>query len=98
MKNMIKHLKDDKAMFEREAKEDSKMIKKLSMKKAEDSKMMKKMSKKKANGKSKSKMKIAKVMDEFKKGELHSGKGGPVVKKPKQAIAIAISVSKKKRK
>jgi len=70
----------------------------LSMKKAEDSKMMKKMSKKKANGKSKSKMKIAKVMDEFKKGELHSGKGGPVVKKPKQAIAIAISVSKKKRK
>jgi hypothetical protein len=74
------------------------MIKKLSMKKAEDSKMMKKMSKKKANGKSKSKMKIAKVMDEFKKGELHSGKGGPVVKKPKQAIAIAISVSKKKRK
>lgn len=43
-------------------------------------------------------MKIAKVMREFKKGELHSGKGGPVVKKPKQAIAIAISVSKKKRK
>ena len=29
MKNMIKHLQDDKAMFEREAKEDSKMIKKL---------------------------------------------------------------------
>ena len=84
MKNMIKHLKDDKAMFEREAKEDSKMIAKLS--------------KKKTNGKSKRKMKIAKVMDEFKKGELHSGKGGPVVKKPKQAIAIAISVSKKKRK
>ena len=84
MKNMIKHLKDDKAMFEREAKEDSKMIAKLS--------------KKKANGKSKRKIKIAKVMDEFKKGELHSGKGGPVVKKPKQAVAIAISISKKKRK
>lgn len=83
MKNMIKHLQDDKAMFEREAKEDSKMIKKLS--------------KKKANGKSKRKMKIAKVMDEFKKGELHSGKGGPVVKKPKQAIAIAIKIAKKKR-
>jgi len=84
MKNMLKHLKDDKAMFEREAKEDAVMIKK--------------MSKKKANGKSKRKMKIAKVMDEFKKGELHSGKGGPVVKKPKQAVAIAISISKKKRK
>jgi len=83
MKNMIKHLKDDKAMFEREAKEDAVMIKK--------------MSKKKANGKSKRKMKIAKVMDEFKKGELHSGKGGPVVKKPKQAIAIAIKIAKKKR-
>jgi hypothetical protein len=97
MKHMMKRLKDDKAMFERDAKEDSKMIKKLSMKKAEDSKMMKKMSKKKANGKSKSKMKIAKVMDEFKKGELNSGKGGPVVKKPKQAIAIAIKIAKKRK-
>ena len=35
--------------------------------------------------------KIGKVMHEFGKGELHSGKGGKVVKNPKQAIAIAIS-------
>ena len=35
--------------------------------------------------------KIAKVMREFKKGKLHSGKKGPVVKNPKQAIAIALS-------
>lgn len=43
--------------------------------------------------------KITKVMDEFGRGSLHSGKGGPVVKSRKQAIAIAISVaSKKKRK
>jgi len=35
--------------------------------------------------------KIRKVMREFKEGTLHSGKGGPVVKKPKQAIAIALS-------
>ena len=35
--------------------------------------------------------KVAKVMREFKKGELHSGKKGPVVKNPKQAIAIALS-------
>lgn len=43
--------------------------------------------------------KITKVMDEFGNGSLHSGKGGPVVKSRKQAIAIAISVaSKKKRK
>lgn len=35
--------------------------------------------------------KIAKVMGEFKEGTLHSGKGGPVVKNPKQAIAISLS-------
>jgi ribosomal protein L21E len=39
----------------------------------------------------KSQKKIGKVMREFKKGELHSGKSGPVVKNPKQAIAIALS-------
>lgn len=35
--------------------------------------------------------KVAKVMGEFKRGELHSGKGGPEVKNPKQAVAIALS-------
>jgi len=35
--------------------------------------------------------KVAKVMREFKKGKLHSGVKGPVVKNPKQAIAIALS-------
>ena len=40
----------------------------------------------------KSQKKIKKVMGEFKSGELHSGgKKGPVVKNPKQAIAIALS-------
>ena len=34
---------------------------------------------------------VKKVMKEFKKGELHSGKKGPVVKSRKQAIAIALS-------
>jgi hypothetical protein len=42
--------------------------------------------------------KVAKVMGEFKEGSLHSGKGGKVVKSPKQAIAIALSESKVKRK
>ena len=37
------------------------------------------------------KTKEAKVMHEFKTGTLHSGKGGPVVKNRKQAIAIALS-------
>jgi ribosomal protein L21E len=35
--------------------------------------------------------KMGKVMKEFKTGSLHSGKGGKVVKSPKQAIAIALS-------
>jgi hypothetical protein len=35
--------------------------------------------------------KIASVMGEFKDKKLHSGKGGKVVKNPKQAIAIALS-------
>jgi hypothetical protein len=36
--------------------------------------------------------KVGKVMGEFKAGELHSGsKSGPVVKNPKQAVAIALS-------
>ena len=38
-----------------------------------------------------SKKKIGKVMGEYKEGALHSGKGGKVVKNPKQAIAIALS-------
>jgi hypothetical protein len=40
--------------------------------------------------------KVAKVMGEYKEGTLHSGKGGKVVKNPKQAIAIAISEAAKK--
>ena len=35
--------------------------------------------------------KIGKVMKEYKEGTLHSGKGGPVVKNQKQAVAIAMS-------
>lgn len=41
--------------------------------------------------------KVAKVMHEFKQGELHSGKNGPVVTSPKQAIAIAISEAKRRK-
>jgi hypothetical protein len=38
--------------------------------------------------------KVSKVMKEYKQGSLHSGKGGKVVKSPKQAIAIALSEAK----
>ena len=40
--------------------------------------------------------KMSKVMGEFKEGKLHSGKGGKVVKNPRQAVAIAISEAAKK--
>ena len=42
--------------------------------------------------------KVKKVMKEYKSGTLHSGKGGPVVKSRKQAVAIAISEAGMKKK
>jgi len=72
--------------------------------KAQDSKKSyerfkeKKESKSDERKESKREKKIEKVMREFKSGELHSGsKKGPKVSNPKQAIAIAISESKKKK-
>jgi hypothetical protein len=42
--------------------------------------------------------KVGKVMGEFKAGELHSGKDGPVVKNRKQAVAIGLSEARKAKK
>jgi len=43
----------------------------------------------------KQKKKVEMVMKEFGQKKLHSGKGGKVVKNPKQAIAIALSEASK---
>lgn len=40
--------------------------------------------------------KVGAVMGEYGKGELHSGKGGKVVKSRDQAVAIAMSEAAKK--
>jgi len=48
--------------------------------------------------KSKTQKKISKVMREYKAGTLHSGKGGPVVKSKKQAVAIALSQARRGKK
>lgn len=42
--------------------------------------------------------KVSKVMREFKKGKLHSGKGGPEVTNPRQALAIALAEARKAKK
>jgi len=48
--------------------------------------------------KSEKKKKVEKVMHEWKEGELHSGsKKGPVVTNQKQAVAIALNESRKKK-
>lgn len=46
----------------------------------------------------KAQKKVASVMREFKGGTLHSGKGGPVVKSRRQAIAIALSEAERAKK
>jgi hypothetical protein len=43
----------------------------------------------------KAKDKVGKVYSEYKAGKLHSGKGGPIVKSQKQAVAIGLSAAKK---
>lgn len=82
-KKVAKHLKGDMKMFDREKKEDKKLLKEL-----------------KHNKRVKNEEEvIADDMERYAKGKLHSGsKKGPIVKNPRQAIAISLSVAKKKKK
>ncbi len=49
---------------------------------------------KKSDSKKKKRAVMKERMDAFKEGNMHSGKkSGPVVKNPKQAIAIGLSMS-----
>ncbi len=43
----------------------------------------------------KSQEKVEKVMHEYKKGELKSGRSGKIVKSRKQAVAIGLSEARK---
>lgn len=80
---------------ERAMKADKKIHRKIE--KAEHAEDAKKKHKKDPKYSRKAESKIKTVMHEFGKGELHSGsKKGPVVKNPKQALAIAISEAKRR--
>ncbi len=95
-KKVLRHLKGDIKTFKKEAVEDKELMKSIkgSMKKEKPKKK-----EKKHNPKTKyAKNKIEKVMHEFKEGDLHSGsKKGPKVKSRKQAVAIALSEARKKK-
>ena len=73
-------------------KKKTKVVKKVKMAKKHEAKKLSKLRKPKAAGGTK----VKKVMDKYKAGKLHSGsKKGPKVKNPKQAVAIALSESRR---
>ncbi len=113
MKKITAHLKKDIKEYKQMAHEDRELMKELKRKpkkahKMHEKKETKKVEKLEHAGKKKRvskhesarfKDKVEVVMHEFKKGKLHSGsKKGPKVTNPKQAIAIALSEAKRKRK
>ncbi len=91
-RKVIKHLKGDMKNYKKESSEDKELMHDLNKSKKRGIKH------RDPKPKSKGKAKIKVVMEEFKEGRLHSGsKHGPLVGNPKQAIAIAISESKRKK-
>ena len=93
-KTVVSHLKKDITDFKKEMSEDKKLINKFGHKHKDDKKKDPK-----PRNKTGKRDKVRIVMEEFKEGKLHSGsKKGPVVTNPKQALAIAISESKRSKK
>lgn len=107
-KKVLKHLKGDIKMFKKEAKEDKELMKKLKHEKKESKSQEAKEHKagtktsRKTHKRRESrgfKDKVALVMHEFKEGKLHSGsKKGPQVQNPRQALAIALSEARRRKK
>lgn len=99
-KKIVKHIKQDIKEQKHMMEEDKELLRSMSPKKHEQKETKKHEKKERHTSKPKDKMK--KVMEEFRENKLHSGsKKGPIVKNPKQAIAIAYSekrrASKKKK-
>lgn len=103
IKKVVKHLKGDIKDFKKEASEDRALIKELHEKKenkpsgkSKKNSPKDKRSKHSSNKKIDNSPKVKKVMHEWKEKKLHSGsKKGPLVTNEKQAIAIALSESRK---
>lgn len=85
---VIRHLKNDMKMFKKEHKEDKKLVREIKKEAPSYKRKVKK-----------EKEKIKKVMGEWESGDLHSGSStGPIVKSRKQAVAIALSEAKRRKK
>jgi len=94
-KKITKHLHGDMKTYKEESNEDKELLKTLhagNKKRTMKKPKKKPESRKEEKGESKKEKKFERVMKEMKAGKLHSGsKKGPIVKNPKQAIAIAFS-------
>jgi len=102
-KEIARHVKEDVKDFKEEISRDKSLLKRLDDQPKHGKKHSEKQPKHHKDPKPKSKAgkqnKVKIVMEEFKAGKLHSGsKKGPIVTNPKQAIAIAISESKRSKK
>ena len=94
-KEIVRHVKEDEKDFKKEIARDKSLLKRIDKpkhhSKHKDPKKHHSSPSKKAK-----RNKVERVMHEYKEGKLHSGsKHGPEVTNPKQAIAIAMSESRR---